>query len=197
MSAWSARAAAARVWIVSAIVATLVLGAVSNPPRPAAACKDSLTSIFLLEGQAVPSATYIPCFLPLPPGWSFGGSEVRSGLARVWLDSDRTGVHAAEVTLTRTCDLGGATRTELVAAPRGLRRFDAPLTRRPPRSTSYFLFRGGCVTYRLSFTQKEWPAIYREADHALGFTPREVYVRGVRHDAGLTFCGAGAPPCPG
>jgi hypothetical protein len=196
MKEWSTRAAAARAWIVTVIVGTVILGAVSDPPEQMAACKSSERSIFLLEAQAVPSSTFIPCFLPLPAGWSYGGSEVRSGLVQLWLDSDRAGTHAAEVTLTRTCDVSRAQATRLANGPAGMRRYDEP-TQHPPSSTTYFVFRGGCVTYRFAFTKQSSPALFREADRALGFTPRSVYVNGVRDDAGLTLCGAEAPPCPG
>ena len=53
------------------------------------------------------------------------------------------------------------------------------------------------MTYRFSFTQHGAPALFREADSVLGFTPRSVYVKGVREDAELPLCGAEAPPCPG
>jgi hypothetical protein len=197
MTTSTTRAAAARAWVVAVMVGAVVLGAVSQPPHQLAACKNSHRSIFLLEAQAVPSATFIPCALPLPPGWSYGGSDIRSGLARFWLDSDRAGSHAAEVTLVQSCDVSRASPTPLQAAPPGLRRFDEPATRQSHSSTAYFVFRGGCVTYRFSFTQHGAPALFREADRALGFTPRSVYVKGVREDAGLPLCGAEAPPCPG
>jgi hypothetical protein len=197
MTAWTRRAAAARAWIVTALVATVVLGAVSDPPHPREACNTSESSIFLLEAQAVPSATLVPCFFPLHSGWSYGGSDIRSGRARFWLDVDRVGPHAAEVTLTRRCDVSRAGRTPLESPPAGLRRFDEPVPANEHSSISYFVFRGGCVTYRLSFARQDRPGLLREAEQALGFTPRLVYVRGVREDAGLTLCGAEAPPCPG
>ncbi len=87
----------------------VVSGCATSQYRQVACSGMSRQSIFLLEAQAVPSATLIPCALPLPGGWSYGGSEVRSGLARFWLDSDRAGAHAAEVRLTQACDVAGAT----------------------------------------------------------------------------------------
>jgi hypothetical protein len=59
------------------------------------------------------------------------------------------------------------------------------------------VFPGGCVTERLAFTRQSAPALFDQADQFLGFTPRMVYVQGVRDDEGLTLCGAEAPPCPG
>jgi hypothetical protein len=58
----------------------------------------------------------------------------------------------------------------------------------------HFLFTGGCVRYRFAFTRQTAPALFKQADQHLGFTPRSVYVRGVRKDSGLTLCGAEARP---
>jgi len=61
----------------------------------------------------------------------------------------------------------------------------------------YYLFTGGCVTYRLAFSRQSAPALFDQADQFLGFTTRSRYVNGVRNKQGLTLCGAGAPPCSG
>ena len=111
MSATGLRAGVARAWgrIAVAVVASgmVVSGCAASHYQQVSCSGRSRQSIFLLEAQAVPSATLIPCILPLPGGWSYGGSQVRSGLAQFWLDSDRAGTHAAEVRLTRACDLQG------------------------------------------------------------------------------------------
>jgi hypothetical protein len=183
--------------LVGAVFVAVVVGGCAARHYAQAACDQSRQSIFLLEAQAVPSATYVPCILPLPAGWGYSGSELRSGLVRFWLDSDRGGRHAVEVTLTRACDLSAARKVRLSRAPAGLSRYDEPVSLHPGSSVSYFRFAGGCVTYRLSFTRGGEPAIFHEADRFLGFTPRSLYVRSLRQDLGVTLCGAGAPPCPG
>jgi hypothetical protein len=201
MSATSVRGGVVRAWgpiVVAIVVCTLVVGGCGASHYQQASCSAmSRQSIFLLEAQAVPSATLIPCVLPLPGGWSYGGSQVRSGLARFWLNSDRAGSHAAEVRLTRACDLTRATEISLRSPPAGLRGYEEPTPGRSPASVHYFVFPGGCVTERLSFTRQSAPALYDQADQFLGFTPRTVYVQGVRGDERLTLCGAQAPPCPG
>jgi hypothetical protein len=201
MSTTRPRTGVARAWgpiAVAILAATMVVSGCAASHYQQVSCSGmSRQSIFLLEAQAVPSATLIPCVLPLPGGWSYGGSQVRSGLARFWLDSDRAGTLAAEVRLTRACDLAGATEISLRSPPAGLRGYEQPTPGRSPASVRYFVFPGGCVTERLSFTRQSAPALYDQADQILGFTPRTVYVDGVRDDEGLTLCGAQAPPCPG
>ena len=201
MSATSLRGGVAKAWVriaVAVLAGTMVgSGCAASHYQQVSCSGRSRQSIFLLEAQAVPSATLIPCVLPLPGGWSYGGSQVRSGLARFWLGSDRAGTHAAEVRLTRACDLAGTTEVSLRSPPAGLRGYEQPAARQPPSTLRYFVFPGGCVTERLSFTRHSAPTLFDQADQFLGFTPRSVYVQGVHDDEGLTLCGAQAPPCPG
>ena len=191
------RAGAARVCIGVAVAVAVLPGCAASHYRQVACKGGSDKSIFLLEAQAVPSATLIPCVAALPSGWTYGGSSVRSGFVRFWLDSDRVGAHAVEVTMTRTCDVSAAIRVPLPPGLAGVSRYDDPTVGRLSDSISHFLFNGGCVTYRRSFARQSSPAIFDESDNFLGFTPRSVYVKGVRDDTGLTLCGAEAPPCPG
>jgi hypothetical protein len=160
-------------------------------------CDQSRQSIFVLEAQAVPSATLIPCMGLLPPGWTYGGSDVGTGLARFWFDSDRVGPRAIEVLMTPTCDVSRAPKIPLDAPPPGLRRYQERATQQQNSTITYFVFPGGCVTYRFSFTRETWPLLFDEADRALGFKPRSLYVNSIREQSGLTLCGANAPRCPG
>jgi hypothetical protein len=160
-------------------------------------CRGGESAIFLLEAQAVPTATQIPCFAPLPVGWRYGESDVRSGSVRVWLDSDRAGDQAVELTLSRTCKLSDAQPVEVTNGPAGIQRYERPAGAEAPGTLTFFRFAGGCVTYRFAFTRQSAPSLFRQADRFLGFTPRRLYVEGLRHDESLTLCGAEAPPCSG
>jgi hypothetical protein len=204
MNASSLRAGATRACrrlaVAAAVVAgtVVVSGCVASQYQRVSCTSTSRQSIFVLEAQAVPSATLMPCANPLPGGWSVSGFEVRSGLARFWLDSDRAGARAAEVRLTSNCDVAGA--TQLPPTSRGwppVQRYEAPAAQQPPATVRYYLFTGGCVTYRLAFSRQTVPALFDQADQFLGFTTRSRYVNGVRKKQRLTLCGAGAPPCPG
>jgi len=121
---------------------------------------------------------------------------------RFWLDSDRAGTRAAELTLTATCHLAGTTRQppsvgETDLQRYGLQQYEGPLARHPAASVRYVRFTGGCVTYRLSLTRQTAPALFAQANQLLAFTPRTVYVTGVRNDSKAPLCGVEAPPCPG
>lgn len=187
-------------WVIVLLVAVAASACAGRQHQQPACSGDS--AIFILSAQAVPSATLLPCTLPLPGGWSHGGTQIRAGLVRFWLDSDRAGTRAAELTLTATCDVAGANALPSSADESrlqhyGLRRYEGPLARHPAATVRYFVFTGGCVTYRLAFTRQTAPALFDQANQVLAFTPRSVYVGGVRHDDGLPLCGAEAPPCPG
>jgi hypothetical protein len=204
MNAYSFRAGPAKACTRLAVAAVVLAGTVAvsgcaaSPYQRVSCTSHSRQSIFVLVAQAVPSATLMPCANPLPGGWSVGGFEVRSGLTRIWLDSDRAGARAAEVRLTSSCDVAGA--TQLPRTSRGwppVQRYEAPAAQQPPATVRYYLFTGGCVTYRLAFSRQTAPALFDQADQLLGFTTRSRYVNGVRNKQGLTLCGAGAPPCAG
>ena len=205
MSATGLRAGATRASRQLAVAAAVVVGAVvvsgcgASRYERVSCTSNSRQSIFVLEAQAVPSATLMPCANPLPGGWNVGGFEVRSGLARFWLDSDRAGTRAAEARLTSRCDVAGATQLSPTTSRDGppVQRYEAPTVRQPPATVRYYRFAGGCVTYRLAFSRQTAPALYDQADQLLGFTTRARYVRGVRRNQRLTLCGAGAPPCSG
>jgi hypothetical protein len=163
-----------------------------------ARCSRPTSAIFVLAAQSVPQATLIPCVDALPSGWSPGGSEIVDGRMTFWLNSDRAGVHALEVDLTRSCDVSDA--VEVAPAPEevGTRRFEEPISLRPSYSGNrYYLFSGGCITYRYRFGPGASTTLALEADEALSFTPRAAVVAAVEHDLGLSLCGVGAPPCAG
>jgi hypothetical protein len=161
-------------------------------------CEPSSAGYPVLVAQAVPSATLIPCIRGLRPGWSYGGSEVRDGVARFWLDSDRAGIHAVEVSLTRGCSVVGLADVTNASGELDVRVFLEPISVRPFSADWHFVFPGGCVTYRYRFGDVEQaPTLAFEADQALTFVPRSILVDLIEDAYGMTLCGAGAPPCVG
>jgi tRNA A-37 threonylcarbamoyl transferase component Bud32 len=151
----------------------------------------------VLIAQSVPSATLLPCIASLPAGWDFGGVHVRRSRSTLWLDSDIGGTKAVEVTLEPRGGCDASDATQVPTDEPGTYRLERPITLRPDlHATRYYLFRGGCVTYRFAFTKDASPSLLFDADQALAFLPRERIVRAVREHAGLDLCGAGVP-CPG
>jgi hypothetical protein len=186
-----------RLAIAGAVAATLIPGCASNQGH-LPSCQHPADNLLVLEAQAVPTATLLPCVTALPIGWTFGGSLVQSGRARLWLDSDRAGIHAVEVDLTRSCDVSEGVEVPPAPGEVGVRVFQEP-TSLPPSFAGVrsLVFPGGCITYRYRFAHGAPSTLVLEAVGALGTVPRTVMVRKVDDAVGLTLCGAGAPPCAG
>jgi hypothetical protein len=137
---------------------------------------DPGTQFVVLMAQAVPTATQLPCVELLPAGWSVSDVFVRSGRARFALDSDRVGVHAVTVVLERTCQFGGRKATRVPSDEPGTRRYEQIGEVRPGvgfTGTRFYLFKGGCVTYRFQFKTDERAGPIGEVTLALSFVTRD------------------------
>lgn len=183
--------------LLGLIALTALLPACANSRNAVVSCRLDQPSL-LLTAQAVPSATLLPCVAELPAGWDYAGSDIRSGWARFWLDSDRGGFHAVEIELTRTCDTSESVEVRPAPDETGARVFAEPIALEPALwANRYVVFAGGCVTYRYRFVPDAPSTLSLEAEEALGFFPRSALVRDVEERFGVTLCGAGAPPCDG
>jgi hypothetical protein len=132
------------------------------------------TTLVVLMAQAVPTASQLPCIELLPAGWSVSDIFVRNGRVRFSLDSDRVGTSAVQVVLERFCTLGNVTRVP--SDHPGTRRYQEVISIEPGRryrGAVYYLFPGGCVTYRLDFRSDEQARPLSEVSLALGFVPRD------------------------
>jgi hypothetical protein len=132
------------------------------------------TALVILMAQAVPTASQLPCVELLPAGWSVGDVFVRNGRARFSLDSDRVGMHAVQVVLEQFCTFGRVTRVP--SDHPATRRYQEVISIEPGRryqGAIYYLFRGGCVTYRLDFRSDEQARPLVEVSLALGFVSRD------------------------
>jgi len=133
----------------------------------------------VLIAQSVPSARWLPCVRQVPVGWGFASFVPRKGRTDMSFDSDRDGNGALEVVLQATCDVTGS--SEVPSEHPEMRRYE-----RVTRVTTgfggerYYVFTGGCVTYRFNLrgtTRAEPVAVMSEA---LGFISRNTVARRVR-----------------
>lgn len=140
----------------------------------------------ILLTQSVPSATLVPCVDSLPAGWSYSGMDIVDGRARLFLDSDRAGFHAVDVTLSRSCDLSGA--TEVPTDEPGTRRFERIVLRQDRYAGSrYYAFTGGCVTYAFDFGGSGRTALADEVSLALSFIGRAQVAEHLEREHDLTL----------
>jgi hypothetical protein len=132
------------------------------------------TALVVLMAQAVPTASQLPCVELLPAGWSVRDVFVRNGRVRFSLDSDRVGVNAVQVVLEQFCSIGPKV-TRVPSDHDGTRRYQEVISIDPGRryqGAVYYLFTGGCVTYRLDFRSDEQARPLGEVSLALGFVTR-------------------------
>ena len=95
---------ATRLLLVLALAATACS---SDLGRDIPAC-DRIESSLLIQYQAVPSATQLPCINELKAGWKYKHLKAESGKVRFDIDSDRVGERFLQVTLEASCDVGDA-----------------------------------------------------------------------------------------
>jgi hypothetical protein len=144
--------------------------------------------LLLLMAQAVPTASQLPCvdMDNLTSEWMVTDVFVRNGRARFALDSiHQLDHHAVEVVLERTCRFGKVTRVP--SDHPGLQRYQEVNEIRSGqefRGAIYYLFRGGCVTYRLDFRGGEQARPLGDVVLALGFVPRDAVAAALRKDSG-------------
>jgi tRNA A-37 threonylcarbamoyl transferase component Bud32 len=199
---WSVRRVALAAVVLLILVFSVQIYAELFTPAdlPVSGRPDCGTSnLMILVAQSVPAAAELPCLAALPAGWQFESVEVREGETRFWLSSDLAGHHAVEV-LLRPLDRCDTTEAlEVPTDEAGTRRFERPEHLLPGLvSTRFYLFPGGCVTYRVDFDADAPASLIFTVDAAVGFQPREQLVDLVsRRTGGLRLCGADAAPCPG
>ena len=184
---------------VTALVAlTSAMSACGGLYRALPYCSRTENAVFVLLAQSVPTATQLPCITELPAGWSYSGSDVSSGQARFWLDSDRAGARAVEVALRGSCDTTDAVQEQPAPDEAETQVFFRPTSVTPSfRGERFLLFDGGCIAYTFRFASGASSTLAIEAIEALSLVPRATIVREVLDDPGLSLCGAGAPPCAG
>jgi hypothetical protein len=156
-------------------------------------------NVMVLMAQSVPTATSVPCLAALPAGWDLGGISMKRGESHFWLDSDIAGRRAVTVTLLPPSGCRTDEAVEVLSEEPGMQRFEDP-EQLPPelRTTRYYTFAGGCVTYEFAFGADADTELLFAADSALAFQPRRSLVEAVADRTnGLILCGAEAPPCTG
>ena len=110
------------------------------------------SNLMVLMAQSVPEATSVPCVASVPAGWDVSSIHVKRERSTFTLDSDQAGTHAVVVTLVPAdeCSVDGA--SEVPSDEPDMRQFERPERVQPSlKSTRYYLFPGGCVTYQYDF----------------------------------------------
>ena len=127
----------------------------------------------VLMAQSVSTAQWVPCLrTALPLGWVFHHLDARDRIARFWLDSDRDGDQAIEVSLRAGCDTDGATR--IPSDRDGMVRYERVTQTSPDfRGERYYTFDGGCITFTFQLAGQERGEALALATQAIGAVSRD------------------------
>ena len=104
---------------------------------PTPTCDTTSRGTLILMAQAIPSASYVPCFLSMPDGWALEAAEIETG--DVELSVDRAGVGDVEIHMTPGCVPDGDPAS--LDLPEDVRVFEQGGI----EVTRWLVFEGGCV----------------------------------------------------
>jgi len=73
-------------------------------------CEGDPSGTVIMQIQAVPRTSFVPCVSALEAGWDFNDVQARSGLSEFTIDSDRIGDPFITVRTTSTCEVSDEDR---------------------------------------------------------------------------------------
>ena len=127
----------------------------------------------LIAAQSVPSAEMLPCFTALPLGWEVDAVGITQDGTSVRFDSDRAGHHAATLDFHELCDPAGSAQQP--SDQDGVERFVRTEQVTPGlRANIFFVFAGGCVTWKFDFNDKVPLSELTALEESLVLMPRSV-----------------------
>lgn len=157
--------------LAAATAASLLAGCGLKIDMARPVCGTTELSTVALIAQSVRSASLVPCLLTEPTGWKFESMEVRNSGTEMVLSNDRGGKKALTVRLDHTCDTTGAIRVP--SDEPGTTRYERVERITPDyMGTRFYVFDGGCVTYRFELHTEQSSVLVNEASLMVGFVPR-------------------------
>jgi hypothetical protein len=164
----------------SALVVAFLMVAAScsiEDQQGAPRCADGNTSAIAI--QSVPTAELVPCFDPLPDGWSVDDVKIDQDGTVIRFDSDRAGDDAAIFHYAETCEPGDA--AFVPSEHDGADRYEF-IERVDPgfRSQRYYTFEGGCMWWEFDFDNDATAALSIELGDRLVVVTRDAVNESIR-----------------
>ena len=162
-----------RRWIGILVVGVALLAACSiTETMHGPMCDGSRTS-GLIAAQSVPTASRLPCFESVPPGWEMATVLIDEQGTEVALDSDRAGEESAILRFAESCDVSGAASTPY--SDEGVKRYDHIRQVSPSfHGDRFYVFEGGCVWWEFRFGSDAPSALSSELDNGLLLIERHI-----------------------
>jgi hypothetical protein len=112
---------------------------------------------------------------------------VVKGRSRIFLDSDRAGFRAVNITLVPNCNTEGASEGPITDES-GTRKFERVFPRdNQYYGERYYVFEGGCAIYEFELTGPGRAGLAEEASLAMSFMSREDLAQEFFDETGLTL----------
>ena len=149
---------------------------------PCTPSEDQLDKQMVLMAQSVPTASAVPCMRTTLDDWFLDDLDSWDGHTRIEFSRLIDQV-ALTISLTRTCDRGGASET--ATDQQGTRRFDERIrTGSSYRDRRFYLLPGACVTYEFGLTGAGAEEAAADISRAIGFVSRDQLADQVRRYSG-------------
>lgn len=169
-------------WLITVAIASVAsTGCSVRDTLPAPVCGPD--SSVIIVAQSVPTASYVPCLGPMPPGWSVTTVEVNQDHSVIMLDSELAGQEAAVLRLDEDCPVVGAASLS-TDSNRLARRHVIDRTSSSFRATTYYRFVGGCVTLAFDFDRGVSAAQAEALEDALVLITRDEFNEDIRQFVG-------------
>lgn len=166
--------------IAACVLVTVIMsgtGCAIEEVLPEPSCIEGGTVI--LAAQSVPTAELVPCFQPLPAGWTIVSVTIDQDGTRIRFDSDRAGERAAIFRYAPTCDPG-----EAVPAPSEFElsdRFEFVGRVTPSlQAQRFYVFDGGCAWWDFDFDEGATAALAIELGDRLDLVSRAELNRSIK-----------------
>jgi hypothetical protein len=178
-----------RVWRVLAVIGVASTGFVLagcniqlDMATPECTTDVETLSTMTLIAQSVHDASLVPCLQTIPAGWQFLTLDVRQNRTQIKVASDRGGDRALEVTLTPQCDVADA--VPIPSDEPRARRYEQVQRLQPTyRGARFYVFDGGCVTYRFQLDTAQPSVLLNEATLMMGFLSRSDLREAIRRQS--------------
>jgi hypothetical protein len=152
---------------------------------PCTPSEDHLDKQMVLMAQSVPTASAVPCMRTTLDDWFLDDLDSWDGHTRIEFSRLIDQV-ALTISLTRTCDRGGASET--ATDQPGTRRFDERIrTGSSYRDRRFYLLPGACVTYEFGLTGAGAEEAAADISRAIGFVSRDQLADQVRRYSGACY----------
>ena len=149
---------------------------------PCTPSEDQLDKQMVLMAQSVPTASAVPCMRTTLDDWFLDDLDSWDGRTRIEFSRLIDQV-ALTISLTRTCDRGGASET--TTDQPGTRRFDERIrTGSSYRDRRFYLLPGACVTYEFGLTGAGPEKAAEDISRAIGLVSRDQLADQVRRYSG-------------